>query len=120
MRPVASRGQESSSSPSLQRRLSRLGYRIDERILEEVSFYLPSLTREKLTLTLNRDHNFYQKVYRPLIKAEHVNSAMVLNHLQLILLAAARAECSLRSKEEKLAAQRLRETWSNALMAFLD
>ena len=120
MKPMALRGERTSNPASLQRRLSRLGYQIDERVLEEVSFYLPSLVRDNLTLVLNRDHHFYQKVYQPLVGADHVDPALVLEHVQLLLLAAARAECSLRSKEEKMVAQKLRETWSNALTAFLD
>jgi hypothetical protein len=113
------RGKPTSSHSSLRRKLSRLGYQIDERVLEEVTFYLPSLVRDNLTLVLNRDHNFYQKIYQPLIGAEHIDPALILEHVQLLLLAAARAECSLGSKEEKMAAQKLRETWSNALTAFL-
>jgi hypothetical protein len=119
MNPVQLRGKPTSSHSSLRRKLSRLGYQIDERVLEEVTFYLPSLVRDNLTLVLNRDHNFYQKIYQPLIGAEHIDPALILEHVQLLLLAAARAECSLGSKEEKMAAQKLRETWSNALTAFL-
>lgn len=119
MNPVQLRGKPTSSPASLQRRLSRLGYHIDERVLEEVTFYLPSLVRDNLTLVLNQDHNFYQKVYQPLVGADSVDPALVLEHVQLLLLAAARAECSMGSKEEKMAAQKLRETWSNALTAFL-
>jgi hypothetical protein len=121
MNPVVVRGKQSEGvANTLRRKLSRLGYKIDEQVLEEVSFYLPSIVRDNLTLTLNRDHNFYQKIYRPLVDAENVDAARVLEHVQLLLLAAARAECSIRSKEEKVAVQRLRETWSNALTAFLD
>lgn len=119
MKPVQLRGKPTSSPSSLHRKLSRLGYQIDEQVLEGVTFYLPSLVRDNLKLVLNRDHHFYQKVYKPLVGAEHLDPALVLKHVQLLLLAAARAECSLGSKEEKRAAQRLRETWSNALTAFL-
>lgn len=119
MKPVALKGKLSSNGHSLQRNLSRLGYQIDDRVLEEVSFYAPSLVRDNLTLILNRDHTFFQKVYKPLLDAKTADPALVLEHVQLLLLAAARAECSLRSKEEKIAIQRLRETWSNALTAFL-
>jgi hypothetical protein len=119
MNPVQLRGKPTGSPPSLRRSLSRLGYQIDEQVLEEVSFYLPSLVRDNLTLVLNLDHDFYQKVYKPLVGAEHLDPALVLEQVQLLLLAAARAECSLGSKEEKRAAQKLRETWSNALTAFL-
>jgi hypothetical protein len=88
--------------------------------LEDVSFYRPSLAHERLTLTLNRDHSFYQKIYQPLAATQQIESARVLNQLQLMLLAVGRAECGLQSVEEKIAVQRLRETWSNALTAFLD
>jgi hypothetical protein len=120
MVPVASRGRASYNPPRVGRRISQLGYRIDEQVLEDVSFYRPSLAHERLTLTLNREHNFYQKIYQPLAATQQIESARVLNQLQLILLAVGRAECALRSKEERLAVRRLRETWSNALMAFLD
>lgn len=118
MNPVQLRGKPTSSLVSLQRRLSRLGYQIDERVLEEVAFYLPSLVRDNLTLVLNQDHNFYQKVYQPLVGAESVDPALVLEHVQLLLLAAARAECSMESKEEKMAAQKLRRR-AMSLTAFL-
>jgi len=44
----------------------------------------------------------------------------MLEHLQLLLLAAARAECALSSRAEREMAERLREAWSNVLTAFLD
>jgi len=120
MVPVVLRGRPAHSSPRLRGRITQLGYRIDEQVLEEVSFYRPSLAHERLTLTLNREHNFYQKIYQPLAATQQIESARVLNQLQLMLLAVGRAECALRSAEEKIAVRRLRETWSNALTAFLD
>ena len=120
MVPINSRGQGGQNTPRVRGRITQLGYRIDEQVLEEVSFYRPSLTQERLTLTLNRDHNFYQKIYRPLAATRQVESARVLNQLQLMLLAVGRAECALKSAEDKIAVRRLRETWSNALTAFLD
>lgn len=120
MVPVVSRGRRTQNAPRIRERIIHLGYRIDEKVLEEVSFYRPSLTQERLTLTLNRDHNFYQKIYQPLVATRQVESARVLNQLQLMLLAVGRAECALKSVEEKIAVRRLRETWSNTLTAFLD
>lgn len=120
MVPVALRGRTAQGSPRTRGRITQLGYRIDEQVLEDVSFYRPSLAHERLTLTLNRDHNFYQKIYQPLAATQKVDSARVLSQLQLMLLAVGRAECALRSAEEKIAVRRLRETWSNALTAFLD
>jgi hypothetical protein len=120
MVPVVLRSRATHSSPRWRGRIAQLGYKIDEQVLEDVSFYRPSLAHERLTLTLNRDHSFYQKIYQPLAATQQVESARVLNQLQLMLLAVGRAECALRSAEEKIAVRRLRETWSNALTAFLD
>ncbi len=120
MVPVVLQGQTARSTSPLGGRITQLGYRIDEYVLEDVSFYRPSLAHERLTLTLNRDHSFYQKIYQPLAATQQIESARVLNQLQLMLLAVGRAECGLQSVEEKIAVQRLRETWSNALTAFLD
>jgi hypothetical protein len=120
MVPVVLRGRSAQNTARVRGRITQLGYRIDEQVLEEVSFYRPSLAQEQLTLTLNRDHNFYQKIYQPLAATRQVESARVLNQLQLMLLAVGRAECALSSAEEKIAVRRLRETWSNALTAFLD
>jgi hypothetical protein len=120
MVPVVLRGRTGRNSPRSRGRITQLGYKIDEQVLEEVSFYRPSLTHERLTLTLNREHSFYQKIYQPLAATQQIESARVLNQLQLVLLAVGRAECALRSTEERIAVQRLRETWSNALTAFLD
>ena len=99
---------------------SRLGYVIDETTADALSFYVPSVVRDNLKVALNRDHNFYRKVYQPLLGEGRVETTLVLEHLQLLLLAAARAECALRSKVEKEVAVRLREGWSNVLTAFLD
>jgi hypothetical protein len=120
MVPVFLGGRAARGSSQLRGRITQLGYKIDEQVLEDVSFYRPSLANERLTLTLNRDHNFYQKIYQPLGATQQIESARVLNQLQLMLLAIGRAECALRSVEEKIAVRRLRETWSNALTAFLD
>jgi Histidine kinase-, DNA gyrase B-, and HSP90-like ATPase len=96
------------------------GYRIESKPLDDVCFYLPTLSGNKLSLVLNREHNFYQRVYEPLSLAGIVQCQHVLEHIQLLLLAAARAECALQTENDKNAARRLREYWSNALTAFLD
>lgn len=119
MPPLRVHGTSASRLGKLGLNGSRLGYMIDEKTINELSFYVPSLVGDNLKVVLNRDHSFYQKIYHPLFGAERVEPALVLDHLQLLLLAAARAECGLRSRIEKEAAERLREVWSNVLTAFL-
>ena len=72
MVPVVFRGRSAQNTARIRGRITQLGYRIDEQVLEEVSFYRPSLAQERLTLTLNRDHNFYQKIYQPLAATRQV------------------------------------------------
>jgi hypothetical protein len=120
MQPLKVRGIASSRVDKIGVNGSRMGYVIDETTANALSFYIPSLVRDSLKVVLNRDHTFYQKIYQPLLGADRVEPALVLEHLQLLLLAAARAECALRSKNEREMAEKLREAWSNVLTAFLD
>jgi hypothetical protein len=121
MQPLALRGATSSSPVrKFGKTGSRLGYVIDETTADALSFYVPTVVRDSLKVVLNRDHHFYQKVYLPLLGADRIEPGRMLEHLQLLLLAAARAECALRSRVERAAAERLREAWSNVLTAFLD
>ncbi|TAN24251.1 MAG: ATP-binding protein [Acidobacteria bacterium] len=117
MQPISTRG---AAVPDVRLRGSRLGYVIDETAAGALSFYVPSIVRDRIKVALNRDHNFYRKVYGPLLGAGSVDAARVLERLQLLLLAAARAECALRSGVEREIAEKLRRSWSNALTAFLD
>jgi len=121
MQPLNLRG-SARSSPirKFSQTGSRLGYVIDESAADALSFYLPCVVRDSLKVVLNRDHHFYQKIYLPLLGGGRVQPSVMLEHLQLLLLAAGRAECALRSRVERSAAERLRESWSNVLTAFLD
>jgi hypothetical protein len=118
MRPLQVRGKNVRVA-RIKENGSRLGYAFDEETLNELCFYVPSIVRDKLKVVLNRDHHFYTQVYQPLLDAASVESSRALEQLQLLLLAAARAECGLNSKEERHVAEKLREAWSNVLTAFL-
>ena len=107
-------------SAKINRNGSRLNYTIEEAVGDGLSFYAPSLVRDRLKLTLNREHSFFKKVYQPLLESQSMESRLALQHLQLLLMAAGRAECAMKSKKEKESIQRLRNTWSNTLTAFLD
>lgn len=118
MQPLSMRAV--THSAKISKNGSRLNYVIEDAATNGLSFYAPSLVRDRLKLILNREHSFYKKVYQPLLDSEGVESRMALQHMQLLLMAAARAECAMRSKKEKEAVQKLRNAWSNTLTAFLD
>jgi len=110
----------SAHSAKISKNGSRLNYIIEDAATNGLSFYAPSLIRDRLKVILNREHSFYKKVYQPLLDSEGVEGRLALEHLQLLLMAAGRAECAMRSKNEKETVQKLRDAWSNNLTAFLD
>lgn len=99
---------------------SRLNYAIEDAATNGLSFYVPSLVRDHLRVVLNREHSFYKKIYEPLLAIERPDIRLALEHLQLMLLAAGRAECAMQSKKDKETVEKLRVAWSNTLTAFLD
>ena len=94
-------------------------YRLEERPIEGLSFFTPVISSNEIVVVLNREHPFFERVYGPVQGCENEQTRTVKRHLDLLLFAAARAEASVRSNAEKSVARRLRESWSNALAAFL-
>lgn len=94
-------------------------YRMEERVIEDLSFFEPVISADEILVILNREHPFFGRVYEPVQGCENEQTRTVKRHLDLLLFAAARAEASVRSNAEKHVARRLRESWSNALAAFL-
>ncbi len=114
-----------SSTPGLNSRslldtaLARLQYSIEVESQDGVAFYIPALQKKKLRLVLNRDHDFFRKMYAPLEEEAQVSPKVMLQHLQLLLLSAARAELTLRPRDARRHMEVMRDGWGNALTAFL-
>lgn len=94
-------------------------YRIEHKVLKELSFYVPLLTDREVVLLLNEDHPFYERVYAPIARSAKFDVGSTRTSLELLLFAVARAECAVTNKSEKAYAGSLRESWSNVLAAFL-
>jgi hypothetical protein len=101
MQPLSLRAMLQSAK--INRNGSRLNYTIEEVVGDGLSFYAPSLVRDCLKLTLNREHSFFKKVYQPLLESQSMESRLALQHLQLLLMAAGRAECAMKSKRRRKA-----------------
>jgi len=99
--------------------LPGFAYRIEHRVLRELSFFVPLLSEREIVLLLNEDHPFYERVYVPIASSASLDVKGTLASLELLLFAAARAECAVTTKSEKAYAGSLRESWSNVLAAFL-
>lgn len=96
-----------------------LRYRIREKELGEQLFIEPALVRSGcLQLDINMRHAFFEAVYAPLSKRDGDGKG-TLQSIELLLLAFARAECTVRDRRDRAAARRLRERWSGTLAAFL-
>jgi hypothetical protein len=99
--------------------LPGFAYRIEHRVLRELSFYVPLFSEREIVLLLNEDHPFYERVYAPIANSASLDVKSTRVSLELLLFAAARAECAVTTKSEKAYAGSLRESWSNVLAAFL-
>jgi Histidine kinase-, DNA gyrase B-, and HSP90-like ATPase len=117
--PPVGRLATSRSDSLVEGALSRLQYKIETVGTDDMAFYMPSLQRDRLRLVLNREHEFFRRVYQPLLHEKSISPQLMVQHLQLLLLSAARAECGLRSKQDRDAALNMRRRWGNVLTAFL-
>lgn len=96
-----------------------LAYRIEHKTLDEPSFFVPLLSRRELVVLLNEEHAFYKRIYAPMVHASGEWQNLFRQYVELLLFAAARAECNIPEKKQKWA-RSVRESWSNTLAAFLD
>lgn len=94
-----------------------LTYRLRLSALASPAFFHADQHKGKLIVTLNTNHPFYRQVYAP---DSASTSSTTPFALEVVLLAAARAELDAVSHGDTAAIHRHREAWSDALAAFLD
>ena len=70
-----------------------------------------------LTVTINVDHPFYERMYTPALRKQDGHERFLL---ECLLLAAARAELDAPNREVRIWTKRLRSAWGDALAAFLN
>jgi hypothetical protein len=95
-----------------------INYAIRSAALDELSFFVPRISRQEIVVLLNEEHPFWHRLYHDLAMSDSAEARRFRQHLELVLFAAARAEGSIGTTERKTVLK-LRETWSNALAAFL-
>jgi hypothetical protein len=117
---IRSNGKETVYSAKTSQVVTGLSYRIEHRRLDEPSFFVPIPSGEQLVILLNEEHPFYERVYFPVFKARSTAIKTLHCYLELMLLAAARAECCITNAKELTWARDMRESWSRALATFLD
>ncbi len=90
-----------------------LRYEVAYEPLSGPEFFVHQLRGDTLRVTINTDHAFHSALIRAL------TDPPAQDFVELVLLAAARAERYLRSSGDRAALSRHRKHWSNTLMAYL-
>jgi len=98
-----------------------LAYRVEHKTLDDMSFFVPLISPRELVVVLNEEHPFYERVYAPIARnAPSGDARQLYRYLELMLFAAARAECSIPSSDGQAWARNMREAWGQALATFLE
>jgi hypothetical protein len=95
---------------------ARFRYRLTAEGLPDRSFYSCRLAGREIVVTLNREHPFFDKLYRPLLEA---GPRALARRLECLVLALARSEVDAPSRVQQYWYRRKRVKWSDALAAFL-
>jgi Histidine kinase-, DNA gyrase B-, and HSP90-like ATPase len=106
--------------PRTQGFVTGISYRIDHKSLDDPSFFVPLSSSEELVVLLNEEHPFYERVYFPVVRTKDHAIKTLHCYLELMLIAAARAECSIKNPKERTIARGVRKAWSKVLATFLD
>lgn len=97
-----------------------LNYRIETKSIAERSFFVPLLAEREIVVLLNENHPFTQCVYSPVVRLSNQDAGLSFQYLELMLLAAARAECTVSPTDKLSVIKTLREEWGKVLATFLE
>ncbi len=99
------------------RPLPRRSYVILTAKLRGRAFFDVAEVNGKLSVTINMNHPFFERIYSPALEGhnEHVRYA-----LECLILAAARAELGAEGPAEQACLERHRSNWGDSLAAFLE
>jgi len=92
------------------------------RIVEDAratEFFAHAFVDGQFVLAMNPNHTFFKKVYRPLAESDDPKDRILRGQLDLLLIAAARAEAALCSKVSSADLKRFRKEWSDTLATYL-
>lgn len=96
-----------------------LEYRVCTAKLRETLMFCCARKNGHLVLVINPDHPFYREVYEPLTSENRPDAKEVKRKLDLVLLAAARAEAMNTRKPDRESVKKYRKNWSDILATFL-
>jgi hypothetical protein len=96
-----------------------LEYRICTAKMRQTLMFCCARKNGHLVLVLNPDHPFYREVYEPLTNENRPDAQEVKRKLDLVFLAAARAEAMTTRKPDRESVKKYRKNWSDILATFL-
>jgi hypothetical protein len=82
-------------------------------------FFKPVISDGVLVAVVNSDHLFYRMFYEPLVNQSGQDAAKASHVINLMLLAATRAEATLTGKDERKTLAKFRKEWSEVFDALL-
>lgn len=94
-------------------------YQIIEDEMGDACFFKPLVSDGLIVGVVNPRHRFYKSVYKPVLDSKDPQSADIANALQLMMLAAARAEASFTEQRDIETLERFRHEWSQAMNVLL-
>jgi len=94
-------------------------YRLIEDAGGGSEFFTPMVSGGIVLGALNPKHRFFSELYAPLLEARSNEAERASRALQLLLLAAARAEAMFTRRDEQAAVARFRKEWSDVLNTLL-
>lgn len=97
-----------------------IDYRIVEADAKDTSFFHGVVTNGHFVLTINPDHPFFRRVYKPLAELDTSEAKTAKTHIELLLIAAARAEASIAKVGDRKTIAENRQRWSDTLATFLN
>jgi hypothetical protein len=96
-----------------------MAYRLIEDAAGDPAFYRPFLGDGELISVINTKHGFHRKLYEPVVLGETLSQSDLAQRLQLVLLAASRAEAAFTKRSEQAVIEAFRREWSEVLEVML-
>ena len=101
------------------RQAIRRGWPVSDEV-RDTSFFTYAMKEGAFVLVLNKGHPFYRKVYLPLVENETTANKDLRASIELLILAAARAEAATPKESHREILGQARKAWSDNLATFLN
>lgn len=99
--------------------IAGIRYRSVNQHLRSDEFFRPTYSKNRLTIIINKDHSFFEKLYGQLLEGQAIEAQSVRHYIDAMLFSAARAETLLDDCDNHEAIARSRKLWGTVLEVFL-